>query len=239
MVSLKTIISDPDIILEMEPEELAGFLLQYFRIPGNSTNLHSGNIRLGHIVDGFPDEYHKKLKRVIMEAWMWLEREGFIALDPEQPHSEFYFITRRGERIDNPTDLEKYRAANILPKKFLHPIISEKIWPSFLRGEYGTAIFLSFKAVETEVRKNGNFESTDIGVDLMRKAFEKKRGPLTNTTLPVAEQIAVSHLFSGGIGFYKNPQSHREVKFEDPIEVMEIIIIASHLLRIIDQNKTS
>ena len=59
-------------------------------------------------------------------------------------------------------------------------------------------------------------------------------GPLTDTTLPVAEQLGMSHLFSGAIAFVKNPHSHRNVSTE-AIEAAEAIVLASYLLRLVDR----
>jgi hypothetical protein len=47
------------------------------------------------------------------------------------------------------------------------------------------------------------------------------------------EKIAISEMFSGLIGAYKTPRSHRNVVL-DATEAAEIIVFASHLLKIID-----
>jgi len=44
----------------------------------------------------------------------------------------------------------------------------------------------------------------------------------------------MSSLFAGAIAMYKNPQSHRYVPTE-PIDVAEVIVFASHLLRMVDR----
>jgi len=83
------------------------------------------------------------------------------------------------------------------------------------------------------VRTAGGFNPEDVGVNLIRKAFNKDSGPLTDMELPAAEREATSYLFVGSIGLYKNPTSHRNTAI-DPEEATEIILLASQLMRIVD-----
>ena len=122
--------------------------------------------------------------------------------------------------------------ADFLPKCQLHPIIAEKVRSNFLQGDYDTAVFQAFKQVEVAVRNAGNYEETDIGVPLMRKAFHTDTGNLTNPNQQPAEKEAIAHLFAGAIGYCKNPSSHRDVDITAK-EAIEIIIFANHLLRIV------
>jgi len=182
-----------------------------------------------------------EIGRVLMEAWGWLEGEGFLVRDGSTADS--FFLSRRAQRLKSRADFESYRNAGLLPRGQLHELIAGKVYPAFLRGEYDTAVFQAFREVEIAVRGAGGFRSEDYGSELMRAAFrpvnrpEKpavKPGPLTDTTLPVAEQEGMANLFAGAIALYKNPQSHRYVPTE-AIDAAEVIVFASHLLRIVDR----
>ena len=232
--SLYLIVPDPEALLALEPEELAGIVLEVLNSlpPMSAGQLNRHNFSLPSNFGDYPDQYREPISEAVMEAWSWLEREGLIAPKPGS-QGEWVFVTRRGLKIQSSSDLEVYRTSNLLPKGQLHPKIAQKVWATFLRGDYDTAVFQSFKEVEVAVRSAGGFSAEDIGAALMRKAFDPQNGPLTDTALPKAEREALAHMFAGAIGSYKNPHSHRSVEI-DAEEAVEMIILASHLLKIVD-----
>ena len=238
-ITLFSLIPDLDSLLSLEPEELAGPILE---VLNSIDHRNTGQLNLNNFVNvnshqQYPQGRLQELQEAVTEAWVWLEREGLLA--PRPGHSNgFVFVTRRGRRLQNSTGIKAYRSANLLPKEQLHPTIALKVWSSFLRGDYDTAVFQAFKEVEVAVRKAGSFSATDIGTNLMRKAFEKEKGPLSDQGLTESEKDSMAHFFAGAIGLYKNPSSHRNVEI-GAVEAAEVIVIASHLMRIVDDRDQS
>lgn len=246
--SISSLVPSADDLLALDVEELAGVLLAHL----NSAGANSGdsvvqrNLIARHNffrnLESQPDYPGRQpeVNQALTEAWSWLEGEGFLVPDAQQP-AGWFFLSRRAQRLKSEKDFAEYRKANLLPKGQLHPLIAAKVYPAFLRGEYDTAVFQAFREIEVSVRRAGGFPHDFVGTDLMRAAFRPDTrnsaappGPLTDATLPAAEQHGMSNLFAGAIALYKNPQSHRNVPTE-AIDAAEVIGFASHLLRIVDR----
>lgn len=69
----------------------------------------------------------------------------------------------------------------------------------------------------------------------MTQAYRKDGGPLADPDAPDAEQEALMHLFRGAHGAFRNPASHRDLDFDDPVEAAEIVLLADLLVRITDR----
>ncbi|HVC99734.1 MAG TPA: TIGR02391 family protein [Candidatus Dormibacteraeota bacterium] len=173
--------------------------------------------------------------KAISEAWSWLVSEGLVARKPNQS-GESCFVTRRGGRLAAATDPLRDMAAEDRLAAGLHPRIEQRIRQQFLLGEFELAAFAAMKEVEIRVREIGGFPDSEIGVRLMQAAFNDS-GPLTDPNLDPGEQTSTRALFWGAIGVFKNPSSHRQVRFEDSTEAAEVVLFADLLLRLLDRTE--
>ncbi len=229
-----------DEILDFEPEELAPYLLKYLnQLENNRTKLNRYNFgnQLRELNLFTDTKQRDALGKLLMEAWVWLESEVFLAPSVGD-QGDWRYITQRGKKAIQEGNFIHFTNGKILQRKALHPVLAQKIWPTFVRGDYDTAIFQSFKEVEVNVRKVGGFPNDLIGVKLMNAAFHSETGPLRDEKLLPAERQAEAALFVGAIGRYKNPPSHRDIDIDTPEIAAEIIYLASHLLRIVDSRRT-
>ena len=153
-------------------------------------------------------------------------------------NDEVYYPTKKGVQLKEDHFQRLIGKWTLVPSLLLHPLIIKKAYPALTREEFDTAVFRAFKAVEVGVRGLRGLSSELIGDAVMRKAFYVDAGPLTDMSSPRAEREARSHLFTGAIGCYKNPHSHRDVEITFN-EAFEMLLVASHLLQILDRAEDS
>jgi uncharacterized protein (TIGR02391 family) len=244
-MEIREIIPNPDDLLTLDVEELAGVLLMHLN--SGSGELHHYNFfnNLRHYPvygEGVPDR-DNKINRALMEAWDWLLHAGFLAKEGNDSTRAGTFVTRRGQQVTSREDFASYSKGILLPKAQIHPLIANRVYPAFLHGDYDTAIFQAFREVEVAVRTSGQFGIDDHGTELMWAAFRpsekgkgvpQQPGPLTDIQLPIPEQQAMAQLYAGAFGFYRNSTAHRYVPTK-PEEAAEVLMFASQLLRIVDR----
>jgi len=233
MANLHEIAANTEALLALEPEELALVVLQ--SIVEHEKHPTSGVPHRRNFSLGFRN-HPETVKRAIMEAWAWLETSGAIAQLPEHDEGS-YFVTRRGHDLAKSSSSAVFTRGQTLPRHLLHPRIEQKVWSAYLRGEYDSAVFEAFKQVEIAIRDAGKFQDSDIGVTLARKAFHPDAGPLTDMNVIQAERQSLSDLMAGVVVAFMSPHSHLNVSVKDAAEAAEMVILASHLLKIVDGRK--
>ncbi len=244
-MKLPEVVPDVDAFIEMDPEELGIAILPVLQA-WNSQVLRQG-LQLSVILDaatnatalnpigGYSQSRASEVRLALREAWAWLE--GAALLIPDTAYSgphEMKVLSRRAKSIAAESIDGRRLPYRKIEKDWLNSRIRDNVWSLFIRGRYDTAVFEAMKSVEIAVREAGGFSDADYGIDMIARAFNEERGPLRDANAQPAERAALRSLFIGAFGSYKNPHSHRQVLLDDPDEAAEIILLANHLLRIIE-----
>lgn len=237
---LKQTVPTAEVLLNLEPEELGAFIV---------VAMQRGRDRLGHPgsvltafypnhqpyeSEGYPQARKQEVEGAVFEAWSWLEGQGLLIWsDFANGGNGYRRLSRRAQQLDIAA-IEDFAAARALPREIIHDAIKTRVWSDFVRGHYDSAVLFAARQVEISVRNAAAAGDDRYDVPLMRDAFHPDTGPLTDENALRSEREARMNLFCGFIGHYKNPLSHRDIDMDDPFEAIEVILMASHLLRIVD-----
>jgi uncharacterized protein (TIGR02391 family) len=172
-----------------------------------------------------------RIDKLGRDAFALLERwELAEPADDINGRNGYMVLTEKGRATTERTDFERIRVRGLLREEMLHPLLRGQIYGYFSADDLGTAVFEAFKAVEIEVRRVGGYAEKEIGKPLMCKAFAL-RGPLAKSSDADSDAIA------GAMHRFRNPGEHTRRSFEDLLEAMEELMLASRLLRIIDERR--
>lgn len=238
MRKLTELVPDVETLLEMEPAELAGVAIEQLisaEKAGEKNLLHPAAFCRQHESFGqkLDPGVAERITKQLAEALSWLKTHGLIASSPESPVSGYFFVTRMGREVGSGKSLVAFRKAGELPKERMHLSIADRCHAQYIRGEFDSAVFEAYKTLEVKVREAAKLPQSLLGTALARRAFDAQNGPLSDKTQEIGERQALSDLMAGAIGSYKNPHSHRRVELT-PEEAAEMIMLASHLIRIVD-----
>jgi hypothetical protein len=123
---------------------------------------------------GYDYDYAKRrgVEVVVSRAWKTLEDANLIeAPDIDNGKNGFRVASNKGRAVNNDLDFEAAKVRGSFTRGMFHPSLPDAAWNALRTGDYDTAVFEAFKAVESAVRKKGGYTNADFGAPMMKKAF--------------------------------------------------------------------
>jgi hypothetical protein len=188
---------------------------------------------------GYDVRNRTEIEKVIGRAWKRLEDTDLL----EEPDSDngrngFRIPSEQGKAAAATVDLAAAKVRGSFTRDMFHPSLPDAAWNAFRTGDHDTAVFEALKAVEIAVRKKGlgknGIVATDRGVDLMQKAFDRNKGPLSDAGASPSRRDRRREFFTGAFGELRNPKAHNDPVITNPLIAVEEMMVASTLLRIVD-----
>ena len=109
-------------------------------------------------------------------------------------------------------------------------------------GHYSLAVEQAFKYVNNMVKVKSGLYDKD-GADLMRRVFSENSPVLMlnsfQTESDKNEQQGYMHIYAGVMTGIRNPRTHQHETLDSPRDAVERLVIANHLLRILDSSTHS
>lgn len=178
----------------------------------------------------------ERLERNFRRAFETLERDRLIEpASGSNGANGFVVLTPEGRQAaSNPVDFQVVRIRARLVPEMLHPKLRGKPYKDFANGDPTSAIQEAYKILDIEVQAAANLPNL-FGQNLMLEAFDHARGPLTVQSESEVMRKALPRLFAGAVGRFRNPSAHTHRSFPDLHEAIEELMVASRLLRFLDE----
>lgn len=175
------------------------------------------------------------IEKSILRAWKVLEDTDLIE-EPDSTNGKngHRVISEKGKAALKAADLSAAKIRGQFKREHF-PFLPDASWNALRAGDYDTAVFEAFKAVEAAVRKKASLSSSDFSAALMDKAFDPATGPLASTTAAPSRRKARRDLFKGAFGELRNPKAHGDPTITEPLLAVQEMMTASLLLRIVDE----
>jgi uncharacterized protein (TIGR02391 family) len=179
----------------------------------------------------------RKLDKAGRDAFALLEKWNLVEPDEGiNGRNGYMVLTDEGKAATERTDFQRVRIRGWLHEEMLHPLLRGRIYGYFSSDDLKTAVLEAFITIEVEVRGAGGYTPKDFSTDLMHKAFALG-GPLTKPTDSKSDCNALGGLFAGAMSRFRNPSAHSHRTYQDVLEAMEELMLASRLLRIVDERR--
>lgn len=238
----------PDVLLQLTTAELARALLEAMRERALDPTAGMANrdfavtelFSLDANVDPMRRrQIEKDLGSSFRAAFKLLDEWELIEpADGTNGKNGYVTLTEKGRASQERVDFDEVRQRSLLAPEMLHPLLQGDVYSDFKTGRFGKAVFEAFKIVEIQVRGAAGRPESEHGADLIRIAFNENGGVLTDMAEKPGHRDALRMLFSGSLGRFKNPESHTYRGFSDAFEPMQELMLASRLLRIVDERRT-
>lgn len=229
-----------DQLLAATDIELDRALLQY--VAAASAGRTVGTTRDGAAITLFerggyecPHSTSVEVRKVMSRAWKRLEDSDLIEEpDPDNGRNGYRVVSAKGRAALEEVDFGAAKARTAFTRE-MFPQLPDAAWNAFRTGNYDTAVFEAFRAVEVAVRRKGNFAETDYGAKLMKMAFDPVSGPLRHTAVVTpSRREARLKLFEGAVGELRNPKAHSDPTITNTLTAVEEMMTAGALLRIVN-----
>lgn len=231
--NIRDLVPDKEELLRLDAASIGGYVLECLLSQDQSERgiWHRRNFAMSaaapYSVPGMGLD--RDVMAALSEGWSWLQSNGLICEDPEQPSDGWFVPTRKGRKVREAADVRGMVAAQELPEHFLHPLIAQSARTLFMQGRRETAVFEAFKTLEVQVRRLAGLPNDVYGAKVFARAFSEKDGPLVDRSLPEGERTALLNLMQGAYGAWRNPHGHANRPL-DVSEARDAIILASRLL---------